>query len=201
MNQNERLFRNGVKVDNLYRAIRDSQAVDLVPKLVRQIIDEEMWREHFYEKTGETFRFSHFISFIEKHPPDGLGTSIENLIRLCIDSPETIDLLDRIIQDELKQLPADQVKDKKKASSPTSSRQVALRRLRKLAETNDRIRLLRDSVLSGEMSLNAAMVAAGIRKRRISIPEDIAGATKSLKRRYSLEQIQEFINLLSDDNQ
>jgi len=162
MNEQQKLHRNGVKVDSLYRAVRDSQAVELVPQLVTQIINDEMWREHTYEKTSQTFKFDTFQKFVETHPPDGLGTKIENLFKLCLDDSTAIELIDKAL--EIVGEAKDTDKPRIKRPAVSSARQAGLRRLRRYAEENEQIASLRRSVLAGEMSVNAALVAAGLRK-------------------------------------
>jgi hypothetical protein len=57
-----------------------------------------MWREYIQEKTGEVFRFDNFKEFVETPPPDGLGTTVATLIRLCVDDPLVVDLIDEVVQ-------------------------------------------------------------------------------------------------------
>ena len=197
MEKQQKLYRNGIKVDNLYRAIRDSQAIENIPKLVRQIIEDGMWREHLYEKTGETFNFDSFQKFVETHPPNGLGTTVETLFKLCVEAPEVMDLIDQSLQNDVDNTNGEQAKLKRPPIS--SARQAGLRKLRLYTEQNKQVAALRDAVLAGEMSVNAALVAAGFRKKRFSIPEDVAGATRALRRRYSQEELHELVELLRSE--
>lgn len=184
-----------MKVDTLYRAIRDSQAAESIPLLLQQIIQNEMWREHLYEKTGETYRFDSFLTFVETHPPDGLGSNLDKLFRLCVDSPSTIELLDQTVQDTFV------LKEDEKVKKPavSSARQAGLRRLRRHAEIDEKIASLRELVLCGEMTLNSALIQAGLRKPRITIPKDIIKATAALRRIYSTEQLNELIEGIKSD--
>jgi hypothetical protein len=194
MTEQEKLYRNGLKVDSLYRAIRDSQAIELIPQLVRQVIADEMWRGHYYEKTGETFRFDSIRQFIETHPPDGLGTTINNLFKMCTDEPEVMDMLDLALQQDTN-ITSDE-NEKPKRPPISSARQAGLRKLRLLSEQNEAIASLRRSVLAGELSLNAALVSAGLKKKRISMTKDVSRASESLKRNFSTEEVQQLIDLL-----
>jgi len=197
MNDEQRLYRNGVKVDSLYRAVRDSQAVELIPKLVEQIIADEMWREHLYEKTGETFKFESFQEFIETHPPDGLGTKIDILFKMCLDHPSIMEMIDQTIQSTNEKAQTDKLKIKKPAVS--NARQAGLRRLRQYAERDEAVADLRRSVLEGKISINAALVAAGLKKPRLSIPKDINKATAALKRFYTREECQQLVLLMTEE--
>lgn len=196
MDDQQRLQRNGLKVDSLYRAVRDSQAVELIPALVEQIIAGEMWREHHDEKTGETFQFDDFLEFIETHPPDGIGTKVEVILKHCIDHPVVLDMIDRIIQNTRKAPNRDKTTVRKKAVR--NARQTGLRRLRLYAEQDERIAEYRRAVLAGEMSVNAALVAAGLKKPRITLPKDVNKATSALRRVYSSDEIEQLVMLLRD---
>jgi hypothetical protein len=53
------LLRNGTKVDLLSRSIKEGAAsLDNIPTLIRQVIEEQMWRNNI--KNGELFRFDSF---------------------------------------------------------------------------------------------------------------------------------------------
>ena len=198
MNDQQKLHRNGVKVDSLYRAVRDSQAVDLVPQLVRQIIADEMWREHTYDKTNQTFQFDNFQEFVEKHPPDGLGTKVETLFKLCLEDSTVMEMIDKAL--ETVGSAKDGEKPQIKRPAVSSARQAGLRRLRRYAEQNEEIATLRRAVLAGEMSVNAALVAAGLRKPRITIPKDLTKATAALKRIYNPDEVQQLIRFMAETN-
>ncbi len=198
MNEEQKLHRNGVKVDTLYRAVRDSQAVQLVPQLVRQILAEDMWHEHIYEKTGQRFTFDSFQKFVETHPPDGLGTKVENLFKLCLEDDMATELLDKVLENTIAVEGNDAPKIKRPAIS--TARQAGLRRLRRYAEQSDAIASLRQNVLDGKMSVNAALVAAGLRKPRITIPRDLTKATEALKRIYNHDELVQLIESISDAN-
>ncbi|MGI4788441.1 MAG: hypothetical protein ACRYFS_06270 [Janthinobacterium lividum] len=199
MDDQQRLRRNGIKVDSLYRTVRDSQAVELVPQLVRQIIADNMWREHTYDKTNQTFRFDKFQTFVEKHPPDGLGTKVEVLFKLCLEDATVIEMIDKALETVGEAKDGNEPQIKRPAVS--SSRQAGLRRLRQYSEQNDEVAKLRQAVLAGEMSVNAALVAAGLRKPRITIPKDLTKATQALKRIYNHEEIQQLIKSMSDTDE
>lgn len=198
MDDQQKLYRNGVKVDSLYRTVRDSQAVELVPQLVRQIVADEMWREHTYEKTNQTFKFDNFQEFVEKHPPDGLGTKVETLFKLCIEDSTAMEMIDKAL--ETMGDAKDGEKPQIKRPAVSSTRQAGLRRLRRYAEQSEEIAALRQAVLAGRMSVNAALVAAGLRKPRITIPKDLTKATAALKRIYNPDEVQQLIKFMADTN-
>lgn len=197
MNKQQKLHRNGTKVDNLYRAVRNSEALELIPALVKQILEEGMWREHLFEKTGQVFRFDSLTEFIETHPPDGLGTTVERLLELSCADSSVLEMLDQAVQEDINNRAENtNTLEPKKRLAASNSRQAALRRLRRYAEQNPAAASARQAVLEGKMSVNAALVELGLRKKRISIPKDIVAATEALKRHYSSDELQQLVKRL-----
>jgi hypothetical protein len=203
----EILVRNGTKVDMLSRSIREGAAnLDNIPSLIRQIIEEQMWREHLHQETGELFRFDSFKEFVETPPPDGLGTTVATLIRLSVDDPLVVDLIDEIVQFTIgdpvelsqytKKENADNKQNSRKHIATGTSRQAGLRQLRKHAGSNPKVEELRQAVLTGEMSINKALVEAGLRPERLTITRDPEKAAEALKRTFSREELKQLIRLL-----
>jgi hypothetical protein len=199
------LVRNGAKVSLLSRSIREGVAsLDNIPGLIRQVIEEQMWREYLYEETGEIFSFDNFKAFIEADLPEGLGSSLATLIRLCADDPLVVDLIDETVQfsgDDptgvhayAKKL-AEQTGLKKHIATG-ASRQAGLRKLRKYAETDPRIEELRQAVLAGEMSINKALIQAQLRPERFTITRDPEKAAEALKRSFNPDELKQLIRLL-----
>ncbi|MCI0392102.1 MAG: hypothetical protein MOB07_25505, partial [Acidobacteria bacterium] len=150
MNKQQKLHRNGIKIDSLYRSVRNSESLELIPALVRQILEEGMWREHLFEKTGELFRFDSLTEFIEGHPPDGLGTTVERLLELCCTDAPGLEMLDQAIQEDInRQAKNANIPEPKKRLAASNARQAALRRLRRYAEQNPAAADARQAVLEG----------------------------------------------------
>jgi hypothetical protein len=205
----ETLVRNGKKVEMLSRSIREGAAsLDSIPGLIRQIIEEQMWREYLNEDTGEVFTFESFKEFVETDAPEGLGTTIPILIRLCADNPLVVDLIDEMIQFTLTGEPIginylakeengdNRQEDGKRYIATGTSRQAGLRKLRKYAESNPQVEQLRQAVLIGDMSINKALIEAGLRTDRITITRDPEKAAEVLKRSFTEEELKELIRLL-----
>lgn len=205
----ETLVRNGKKVETLSRSIREGAAsLDSIPGLIRQIIEEQMWREYLNEDTGEVFTFESFKEFVETDAPEGLGTTIPTLIRLCADNPLVVDLIDEMIQFTLAGEPIginylakeengdNRQEDGKRYIATGTSRQAGLRKLRKYAESNPQVEQLRQAVLIGDMSINKALIEAGLRTDRITITRDPEKAAEVLKRSFTEEELKELIRLL-----
>lgn len=213
----ERLaFRNGNRVKSLYHCVRNSTTLELIPDLVKQIIRDEMWREHFHEPTQKTYRCQSFQEFIEVAPPQGVGVSIETLWHLCRDDQEAQDLIDQATQGtrggnnnplglggktgkrNIVKLDNIQLDNKKKAPTGTS-KQAGLRRLRKHIENNAEINALYNMVIEGRMSVNRALIKAGLRSKNLIIPSDIQKAAKALKRHFTAEEIQDLVFYLQGE--
>lgn len=124
-----------------------------------------MWREREVEETGEIVRFKRFEDFVATPPLEGLGASVQLLKNIVRDDTETLDLLDRALKGKQGER-TDLVDNINEVSRPDgTSREAALRRLRK--DRPD----LHAKVLAGEMSAHAAMKEAGFRKQRSPLEE------------------------------
>lgn len=208
----ETLVRNGARVDMLYRSIREGAAsLDNVPGLLKQIIEDEMWREHLYEKTGEVFKFNSFKEFVETHPPDGLGATVETLIRLCSDDMVMRDLIDRAIQGKIggqaknnnaSKTNVDNIHIRFSEERPAGTSVSAnLRRLRKYAESNPEVgEPLYQAVLAKEKSSNRAMIEAGLRLEQLTIPKDPEKAARAIRRNFNDDQLEQLIKLLREED-
>lgn len=203
----ETLVRNGKRVDMLWRSIKEGAAsLDNIPGLIRQVIEEDMWREHLHEETGEVFQFENFKEFVVSPPPQGLGTNVATLIRLCADDALVVDMIDEAVQFTPPDLVAishpvksdngDGSQDGKRYIATGTSRQAGLRKLRQHAETSPQVEQLRQAVLAGELSINKALIEAGLRSERITITRDPEKAAEVLKRSFTNEELQQLIRLL-----
>lgn len=80
-------------------------------------------------KTGEKARFQYFEEFVATPPLEGLGASIDLLMRLCKDDKEALDAIDRAVQrpDGRPAVTLDNIQ----GFPSGTSEQAAIRRLRK----------------------------------------------------------------------
>ncbi|MFD6360166.1 hypothetical protein ACFWFX_09965, partial [Streptomyces roseolus] len=107
----------------------------------------------------------------------------------------TLDLLDQALAGKPGER-TDLVDNMHEVARPSgTSKEAGLRRLRK-----DRPDLHAD-VLAGRLSTHSAMVKAGFRKRKISVPvSSPEDAAKAIKRNLDPEQVKELARLLTDDS-
>lgn len=171
-----------------------------VPGLLRLILIDELWKERVIPETGEVTKFESLIDFVQAPPPVGLGTDFETLWQSCSDDPSLLDLLDQAAQRERGAPKKKKVIDRKIKNVDTihniperpsgTSRQAGLRQLRKHSPE------MHAKVLAGELSINTALVQAGLRTKHITVFVDPERAAKTIKKAFSDEQLTELIALL-----
>lgn len=195
--------RNGQVVDALYRSIRNGRSIDNIPGLVKQVIQDEMWKSLLVKETGEIVEFPSFCEFVKTSPPEGLGASLDTVKRLCRDDNEAIGLIDEATkgnQGKRNDLINffDNIQEVESKEAPTgTSKQAGLRRLRKLeSEGNQKAATLRKRVLSNELSVNAALVELKLRPKTITLPLDPKKAAATIKRHFSTDDIEALIEEL-----
>lgn len=175
-----------------------------VPGLLRRVLEEGFWRRRVLRKTGQIVEFPKFMDFVKEKPPEGLGTDLRTLQRLCQDDKVTLDLLDR----ETAQGPGAPEGNQNAAESKTidsnrngcfdenakrpvgTTAAYALRRLRSSRPD------LHERVLANDLSPNAAMIEAGFRQKTITIPVEPTAAARRIRNNFTDEQVAELIALL-----
>lgn len=198
---------NAALVEALGSALREGEhGLKTGPALLVRVLREESWRS-FVTQRGDKVEHQRFEQFVTTPPLKGLGASmrlIEKLIESLDDEParaEARDLLDRALQrtgggSSKIDLTVDNLHSENDLARPSgTSREAGLRRLRK--DRPD----LHAEVLAGRLSTHAAMVDAGFRQRKVSIPVATpAAAAKALRRNLEPEQIKELVDLLVADD-
>jgi hypothetical protein len=193
---------NAALVEALGSALREGEhGLKTGPALLVRVLREESWRS-FVTQRGDQVEHQRFEQFVTTPPLKGLGANmrlIEKLIEALDeerDRAEARDLLDRAVQ---RPVGANQhskgLDNMQTLGAPSgTSREAGLRRLRK--DRPD----LHAEVLAGTLSTHAAMLKAGFRRRKISIPVSTpADAAKALRRNLEPDQIKELVKLLIDD--
>lgn len=189
-------IKNGQIARALYRSIRDGQAIENIPGLLKQIIQEEMWKNLVVEATGEVVEFGSFDEFVKTAPPEGLGASLDTVKRLCRDDNEAMALIDEALgSNQGRRNDINLVDNIHKVESKErpdgTSKQAGLRRLRKLeSEGNQQAAKLRRRVLSNELSVNAALIELNLRPKTITLPLDPKKAAAMIKRHFSTDDIE-----------
>lgn len=200
----QELIRNGARISMLYHAIRNgSSGLDDVPNLIKQIVQEKMWKSLIVEETGEVVEFASFGEFVKTAPPEGIGASLDTVKKLCRDDNEAMALIDEALgsnqgkRNDLNNF-FNNIQEVHDEEAPVgTSRQAGLRRLRKLeSEGNQKAATLRKRVLSNELSVNAALIELKLRPKTITLPLDPKKAAATIKRHFSTDDIEALIEEL-----
>lgn len=187
---------NGQLGRALYWAIRDGKAIENIPGLVKRVIENQCWRCLLIEETGEVKEFSSFVEYVTTSPPEGLGTEIDTLWRLCQDDIEAQAMID----EATKRSPGKTWDSRNNNVSIVNNnpdrpvgntRQAGLRRIAKSRPD------LHTRILAHEISVNAAMVEAGFRPKTLTIPVDPERAALAIKRQFDRDQISQLVRLLT----
>lgn len=192
------LKERAARVEDAYRLLQGNKdGLGNIPGVLRQLISLKVWEG--YDWRGKEVRFTTFREFVETSPPEGLGTTVEELINFCKKYPEIADLVDQTIQEQAPSYtpPAGGYNIPPRKARGTSF-QRSLRRLRNMADTDKEAAKLREKVLRGEMSANRALLELGTRKKRYAVeatPEALAVfAKKHLKPAQVKKLIEELNN-------
>jgi hypothetical protein len=180
---------NALINDSLGSALRSGDhALGTVPALLKRVLADETWRE-FITKRGEHVQHERFADFVTTKPLGGLGSDVPLVQRIVADDNETLDLLDRALQNPVgTNVPIDNINTSK---ADGTSRSQALRRLRKDAPE------LHSEVLAGHLSAHSAMVRAGFRPKTVAVPVTRPEAVaRSLLKYMSADDIAQLVALL-----
>ena len=185
----------GHLLDALYHSIREGKKISNIPGLIEQLVAEDIWKEVYVEETERTVTYDRFENFLTTPPPEGLGIKTDDLKQMIGDDLVTLNLLDDALQGKPgSPLP----RNEKGQYDPTvynihnrrpagTSRQAGLRRLR--LHRPD----LLQRVLDKELSVNAAMVEAGFRTKRIVVPAKVEAIVQSLKDNFNDDEIAQIV--------
>jgi len=182
MNKDDILKERAIRVEDAFRLLQGNKdSLGNIPGILRQLITLRVWEG--YDWRGTVVSFSTFREFVETPPPEGLGTTVDELIGLCRKYPEIAEQLDLAVQEQTPSYrpPKNSVGlSGQKRPSGTSFRRN-LRRLRSLANESPAAAAIRERVLRGEMSANRALRELGARKARYGIeatPESVISFAK-----------------------
>jgi hypothetical protein len=162
-------------VEALGSAVRSGDhGLKTVPALLKRVLAEGAWRE-FTTQRGEEVRHERFADFVTAKPLRGIGGDLDLIRRVISDDREALDLLDQALQNPVG---TNSGVDIINTHAPRgTSREYALRRLRKDAPE------MHAAVLAGDLTPHAAMVAAGLTRRRFTVvvttPEAVANTIRS----------------------
>ncbi len=181
----------GVYVAQLGSAIRSgASGLQDVPGLLKSVLDGDGWRD-FVTLRDEPKAPTSFADFVSARPLSGLGSNVEQILRLVNDDAE----LSRLVRDAASSgqgRRSDLVDNINEVARPDgTSRAHALRRLHNTEPE------LHADVIAGKLSPHAAMVSAGLRPKtttvRVADPESVA---RSLRKHMTAEDLARLRDLL-----
>ena len=159
------LRRNDILIRGLQNVVDEgSHGIDSLPKFIKKVIREEAWTIRIVESTGQVVEFDSFQQFVESHPPEGLGCSLDRLQRLCDDDDEAQLMIRRATTKEPHRPEKSVNNVNTNGRSSGNAKDYTLDRLDR--ERPD----LYERVVDGEMSANAAAIEAGFRTKTVSVP-------------------------------
>lgn len=194
-------------VDYLRSAITDGSAgLSDAPALVKRVIEEAAWKERYVPQIKETIVFTTFREFVEAVPPEGLGTTLKTLRRLCADEKAVLDLIEQTERQPGRGGDRRSRNFKNNLESNSKNNNITFEKSARGNSLGYSLRRLREhradlhrKVLSGEISAHQAMIQAGFRKKSFQIPQDLVRAGKIIKRRFTRTEIARLIKLLQQE--
>jgi hypothetical protein len=169
------------------------QDLSTIPKLIRSLIKDDLWRRRLVEQKQEIVEFQRFPDFVQAPAPDGLGTTVETLKKFCQSAGdmEAVDLIDQAEQRKRGERNVNNINVSPRPEGTSSAR--ALRDLRKKRPD------LHSRVIAKEISPHAAMVDAGLRIKTHTIPHEPARVAAAIRRHFTPAEVAEIARLLHWD--
>jgi hypothetical protein len=170
------LKRRGIYVSNLQMALSEGEhGLSAVPGHIRKIIEEDMWQDRIVQATGERAQYDRFTEFIADSPPEGLGTDVGMLKRMCAEDEEALRLLRAALKSQGRRTDlASSIGPAGSADLVDNINEVGRSGGTSKSYTLDRLARedpeLYEQVTCGELSANQAAIKAGFRAKRASIP-------------------------------
>lgn len=177
----------GIVVQCLNQAIVSGEGgIAEVPGLVTRVIDAGLWAERIEPNSGWSFSFETFEEFVEAKPPGGLYVSMRMLKNLCRDDRQALAKIEQVTQ---RPRGGDRPTKVDNIHLDGTSAMRGLRRLR--TQRPD----LHQRVLDSELSVHAAMIEAGFRKPKMTVPVDSPeAAIRALLRRFTADDLREALD-------
>jgi len=213
MNKQQNVQENGERVKRLSFRLQEHKDDQInVPKLVRQIVQNDMWRKFTVETTGKVVEHDNFLEFVTQPPPEGLGATYKNLWILCQDDLEIQEMLVSLIPNEpVTWLPpylGEKVKEVKPGAPKSTNKPTRnFQRLKREAKKGNKkaVKLLQQVEKGAKnekgkpMTPYRALVELGIHKQATPIPQTIKGLADKLPRTFNQKQIAELVSLLNNN--
>jgi hypothetical protein len=187
---------NGDLCKMTMRCFRDVDgSLSSLPGLIKEIIESKAWeiREH----NGRIYELPSLMDLVTRKPLEGWGEDPKKIEALIKDDAEALSMWD----DEMKGShggdhgnqyakkvgKSDNITLGKRGTSKAHSLSVLKRKAPDMFQ----------AVCNGELTANAAMIQAGLRKSVVSVGANPESAAKTLKKKFGLDYVKELIKELS----
>jgi len=175
-----------------YDALRAGERLDNVPKAIVRIIDKDVWQDRICQVTKQRVQYDSFVEFVEDDPPEGLGTTLDQLRSILDGHEEAKTLIEEASTAEHGGDRGNQHTDGKvnninhgnggreddRSRSTGTSLDYTLSRLKRDHEE------LYENVCNDEMSAHAAAVEAGFRQERTTILLSVESAANTIETKF-----------------
>jgi hypothetical protein len=188
---------NGDLCKMAYERFRDGKgSLSGFPGLIKEIIQEKAWERR--EHNGKIYELPSLLALVTEKPLAGWGQDPAAVERLLRDDPEALAMWrGEVVKTHGGDRKSEQAKIKNdnisldKESSHGTGKSYTLSRLKRARPE------LFQAVCNGELTANAAMIQAGLRKSVVSVGANPVSAAKTLKKKFGLDYVKELIKELS----
>jgi hypothetical protein len=183
-------------IEYLRTAIFDGNCgLNDVPNLIKRVISEDLWQTRTLAKTKETIKFQTFEEFLQTSPPEGLGTNLKTIRKLCHEDIAAIDLIEQVKTKRFHG--GDRRSQDFKRNNVTvetlnrgNAKEYSLNRLRKERPE------LHQAIINGKLTVNQAMIKANFRKQKFQVEKDVEKISSFIKKNFTNEEIDQLLKLL-----
>jgi len=155
---------NGELVGAIERSLLDGEhGLKTLPRLIKAAIKEDAWKAYYSNTLRRIVTHDTFESFILETPPDGLGSTVEQIGDMIRHDAEALTLYSELVTAKPHIHKDDTYNVSIKKADAGNAKPYALRKLHK--DRPD----LHQQVLSGDISSHQAMVQAGFRKKTATV--------------------------------
>jgi hypothetical protein len=185
---------NGDLCKMAYERFRDGKgSLSGFPGLIKEIIQEKAWERR--EHNGKIYELPSLLALVTEKPLAGWGQDPAAVERLLRDDPEALAMWrGETTRDKGGDRRSDSFKDDNVNFEKPKKGNAKSYTLSRLKRTRPE---LFQAVCNGELTANAAMIQAGLRKSVVSVGANPESAAKTLKKKFGLDYVKELIKELS----
>lgn len=167
------------------------------PGLIKKIIREKAWERR--EHNGRIYELPSLKDLVTRKPLEGWGEDVNAIEALLKSDPEALQMWNN----EMKRSHGGDRKSEQAKIKPDNislgqdygtSKAHSLDVLKRKAPEKFQ------AVCNGELSANAAMIAAGLRKPTVTVTSDPAAAVKTLRKKFGDDYIKEMIKIIQSES-